>query len=176
MISTLLQSIKASNGFDAKRNYVGLSSIADSVDDLLQKFNSPPQSQDNESALKTWVSYGAEALLIQQIINIGGKGGVEISLFDGIIKGHTDASYKDVLVEIKSVATSDHFPKDRLPRRVFWQVQGYLKYLPQFRSCEVIYIARDSGRLFSTSVNRVASIQMEIENKIDAIVSSLVTK
>lgn len=173
ILGKIAASVKTTNGFDSKRNYIGLSSIGDPVEKIIEKYYQEPQTQDHLSAMKTWVSYGIEALLLDQILKIGGSKGEEISICDGLIKGHTDGSIGNILIEIKSVANADHFPDSKLPYKVFWQIQGYLKFLPKYEHCICLYIARDSGLINSYKQLRVQSIQDQIEEKIKTIIKQI---
>ena len=158
------------------RTYIGLSGIADCPRILYDKYlRSAGNSEHGNTKLLTYyMGYAMEADIISRLQAIGDyQPSIEISLYDGLVKGHTDGSFNSDLLEIKSVALTEYLPRNgRLPDRVWWQVQAYMAYT-QFTQTQVVYIARDYGELMVIPVRFSRAMQTKVENKIDRLVNAV---
>ncbi len=168
------------SGYDEHRNYIGLSGIGDCSLVIYRKyFNRTGASA--ESQLKTRYSYEVEQLIQKRLLDMGGsmKGylpGKEISLYDGLVQGHTDGEFDGDLLEIKTVPLAEHIPVNReIPRRAFWQSQAYMLYGPYSRTL-IIYFARDFGKFKIFELRPDNRLMIEIPQKIDRLVGAVIKK
>ncbi len=168
------------SGYDEHRNYIGLSGIGDCSLVIYRKyFNRTGASA--ESQLKTRYAYEVEQLIQKRLLDMGRsiKGylpGKEISLYDGLVQGHTDGEFDEDLLEIKTVPLFEHIPADgRIPWRPFWQSQAYMLYGNYERSL-IIYFGRDYGIFKVFELWRDRRMGDRIMSKVDALVEFVRTK
>jgi hypothetical protein len=167
-------SIKTS-GYDDHRDYIGLSTIAECPAEIYRRFfDSTPASVRRR--LKTKASYEIEEDLKARLKAIGiYSPGKEISLFDGMVKGHTDGELFGALLEIKTVPLDDHIPQGKIPIRVYWQCQAYLKY-GEYSLCHVLYYSREDGLFRFFEVDPHAPTMNLIEGKLERLVRAVRTR
>ena len=164
------------SGFEARRPYIGLSHMGECdrliYDQYVYGFERPKVA----GHLQTRWSYEVEQIIIARLTEMKLFTPMEeISLFDGLVKGHPDGGVCGSLLEIKSVQREDHFPKEgRIPRRVFWQVQAYLRYTG-IRWCDVIYVARDTGILQVYEIKEQPNVGDEIDCRLADLVKAVQT-
>lgn len=90
-----------------------------------------------------------------------GEGG-EISAFNGLVRGHPDFRFDGFPGDCKTVPLDEHLPEPgRLPRRVFFQLQGYMLYGCDDRALAV-YESRENGMIRVFWVYRNARVQEQI--------------
>lgn len=140
----LIQWTEEYSGYDEHRNYIGLSTIADCPKEIYRRFFNPtPASRDLK--LRTRYTYEIEANMIKRLEALGLYGRVgPITAYDGLVQGNPDGRILEDLLEIKTVPLSKHIPVGRLPIKVYWQCQAYMKY-GAYPAALVIYLARDKG-------------------------------
>lgn len=161
--------------FETKRNYISLSHIHLSVEEIIDQFKTGFKD-GRETRLKCYKGYQMEADLANRIKSVFGDRvvrGIEISAFDGLVKGHTDLMFDGYPADCKSVLMDEWLPKDgKLPRRIYWQMQGYMKYANKDRAL-VIFESRENGRLVDIWVRANQHIQSEIHDKLTEIVKQV---
>lgn len=164
------------SGYDEHRNYIGLSTIADCPREIYRRFFSPTPA-DVRSRLKTRASYEIEENLKNRFRKMGVyREGREISLYNGLVKGHTDGEIWGRLLDIKTVPLEEHLPADNnCPAKVFWQLQAYMLY-GQWNSSIVLYFARDYGVHKFFYLRFSESFGERIENRLSRIIRAIETK
>jgi len=161
------------SGYDEHRNYIGLSTIADCPREIYRRyFDSTPASVS--SRLKTRASYEIEENLKNRFRKMGVYGeGIEISLYNGLVKGHTDGEIWGRLLDIKTVPLTEHLPRDNnLPSKVFWQIQAYM-FFGGWEDSVVLYFARDFGVHKFFYVRYHESMGKKIETKLTGILRDI---
>jgi len=165
----------ANSNFQPKRNYISLSQIHLSVEEIINQFRGGFEDTI-AGRLKCYKGYQMEKDLMQRIKSVFGariKTETEIAAFDGLVKGHPDFTFNDYPSDCKSVLMDDWFPKDgKLPRRIYWQMQAYMKYSGKDKAL-VIFESRESGKLIDYWVRANWNIQNEIEQKLQQIVKAV---
>lgn len=159
------------SGHENHRCYIGLSGIADCSQSIYDRYMHGQPANGIDGHLKTRISYELEADLIQRLKNIQTvKPAQEISLYDGLVRGHPDGIIGRDLLEIKTVAEEQHFPTEmHLPRRVYWQVQAYLHYTG-LKVAQVVYLARANGAICVITSRYNPSLGALIVEKIEDLV------
>ena len=172
-ITTALVEVTAKNSnYETRRNYISLSHCSLSVGEILDQFENG-FTDTIPIRLKCYKGYQMEADLVKRIdMSIGPvRTDVEISAHGGIVKGHPDFEYESYPGDCKSVLMDDWIPKNgKLPRKVYWQMQGYMLYSQKDLSL-VIYESREGGALSTFCVRANRRVQAEIKSKIDKVVS-----
>lgn len=163
--------------FEEARDYIGLSSIWDCPAAIINRYLHGNGDPGVRGRLKCYKGYQIEDDIVDRLIAIYGNGrdafervkrDVEISLYGGLVKGHMELMIDGILVEIKSVPLDEHLPQ-KLARKVLWQVNAYMKYLPSGR-CFVVYESRESGlfRVFEVMADK--EFGERIERKVEQLV------
>ncbi len=163
------------SGYDEHRNYIGLSTIADCPKEIYRRFFNETHAS-RELRLRTRFTYEIEANLIERLRALGLYRKAEtISVYDGLVQGNPDGRILEDLLEIKTIPLSEHIPRDRLPARVYWQCQAYMKY-GSYPATLVIYLARETGcfKVFDICPN---AMRMEIiDRKVQRLIQAVKTK
>lgn len=163
------------SGYDEKRNYIGLSSIADCQRILYRKFFNRTGTSI-EQRLRTRASYEIEFNLKERLKAMGFlKPGKEIRLYEGLVQGHTEGEIVGNLFEIKTVPLSEHFPDGKIPAKSYWQCQGYMKY-GKYPMTLLLYYGRDDGLFKFYEVHPNEGIMQLIEAKIHRLVDAVTKK
>lgn len=157
--------------FETSRDYISISHCGLSVEEIVEQvqmgFTDTPDIR-----LRCYKGYQMEADLKARI-----KGafkeryseGIEASSFDGKVKGHPDFMFDGNPGDCKSVAIDEHLPNGRVPRKVYWQMQGYMLYLNKPTSL-VIYESRHTGKLLDFWITANLKIQEEIHDKFTEVI------
>lgn len=163
------------SGHEFRRRYIGLSGIGDCERLIYERVRNGNYC-DLSQHLKTRLSYELESDLAERIKTMGLFGpGETISLFDGLVQGHTDGLIEGrEVLEIKTVGRAAHLPNQKLPSRVYWQVQAYMHYLRRPYT-HVIYLARESGEIRAIGIRYHESTGRRIEEKIGRLVDAVLT-
>lgn len=165
----------AHSGYETRRDYIGLSGCSLSVDEIVHNYrNGFPASEMDHC--KCYKGYQMEADLLRRLrlifddrIQFGG----EISTFDGLVKGHPDFRLDGFPGDCKTVPLDEHLPDSdgrRLPRRVFFQLQGYMAYSLKQRAL-VVYESRENGALRVFWLYRNARVQNQIHDTLSQAVA-----
>ena len=163
------------SGHDAHRDYIGLSGIIDCERVIYRRYFER-KDIPTEAKLKTKITYELESALRNRLIEMGlAKSGIEINVFDGMVKGHTDGEIKGCLLEIKTVAQADHLPNGKVPARVYWQVQAYM-YYGEYRSAYVIYLDRSTGQVRTFDINIDEHMAQKIHSKLIRVIRDIQSK
>jgi len=166
--------LRTSN-YDVSRDYISLSHCAASVDELVAMYQKG-FADTIESRLLCYKGYQMELDLVNRLVNAFGnmriKTDVEISEFGGRVKGHPDFTFDYYPGDCKSVLMNSWIPEDRLPRKVFWQMQAYMRYLKKDRGV-VIYESRELGIIKVFIVNENHEIQEKIHDKLQEVLTLL---
>lgn len=160
--------------YETSRSYVSLSNIYLSVEDLINQYKNG-FADSIPIRLKCYKGYQMEDDILNRLGSIFGdlKTDIEINIHHGLIQGHPDFSLYDHPGDCKSVLKDDWIPKPgKLPRKVYWQMQGYMLYLKKKKSL-VIYESRENGYLKTFLVYENHRIQSEISMKINEIINEL---
>jgi hypothetical protein len=166
--AALLEWTAKNSGHVVNRQYIGLSGMGDCDRVIYERFVNGVQHSKSERIQDAY-SFEVEAAIICRLDAMGlYQPAPVISLYGGLIKGHTDGLVGGDLLEIKTVRLAAHFPEfPRLPNRVYIQVQAYMQYAGLERA-HVIYVARESGdlRVIGCTYNpRVGErIKLRVEN------------
>lgn len=160
--------------FETSRNYVSISHASLSIEEILNQWaNGFEDSLDIR--LKCYKGYQMEDDLKARCKKVFGNDFFdygEISAFNGIVKGHPDFKYQGLPGDIKTVALDEYLPTQKLPRRVYYQMQGYMLYSNTHKSL-VIYESRATGKIVDFWVYPNASIQKEINDKFEQVASHI---
>jgi hypothetical protein len=165
----------ANSNFQRTRNYISLSHVHLSVDELVKQYKQGfPDSQDIR--LKCYKGYQMERDLLERIKAVCGDRivtGTEISCFDGLVKGHPDYTFDGSPGECKSVLMDEWLPKDgKLPRRIYWQLQGYMLYSNKSKAI-VLFESRENGRMVHLWVNQNTAIQKQIDANLKLVIAQI---
>jgi hypothetical protein len=173
--STLEQFTAAISKFETKRNYISLSNAVKTEEELLHDYFNGFQD-GHEIRLKCYKGYQMELDLRARIEKCfyGHVGPFdEISVFNGLVKGHPDFSYDGYPADCKSVNLDEHLPVDgKLPRKVYWQMQAYMLYSKKAKGL-VIYESRQSGFIRDIWVPENRTIQTQIDLKMHAVAAQI---
>lgn len=174
-ITHLIEKHTAENShFETCRNYVSLSHCHLPVDEIVNQ-NKNGFADNLRIRLKCYKGYQMENDLVKRLIQIFGNKirlNAEIQAFDGLVKGHPDFLFEGYPGDCKSVLMDEWLPDGRLPRRVYWQMQGYMKYSTAEKAL-VVYESRETGipKAFWIYANR--AVQTEIDNKLTEAVKRI---
>lgn len=164
----LLKFTLSNSNFDLKRDYVSMSHIhlpVESIIDIYKKgFETSPVIK-----LKCYKGYQMEHDILNRLKKIYGdkiKTHIEYSL--GYVKGHPDFELEGIPGDCKSVLMDEWLPTNHIPKKVYWQMQGYL-YLSTKLKGFLIYESRENGILKVLEVFKNDRIQNQIEQKINEI-------
>jgi hypothetical protein len=170
----LVNYIVEHSGHDAHRRYIGLSGIGDCEQVIYDRYIHGTPATIGER-MKSAISYDLERALVEKLTALRlYRIGVVISLYNGLVQGHTDGWIKDDLLEIKTVAQEKWFPEHHLLTRVYFQVQAYLHYL-KINYAQVIFLARDTGAVQVYKERRDDRRGEEIAGKVDRLVVAVNT-
>ena len=171
LLSSLVNWSVEHSGHDSHRSYLGLSGIADCPLEIYDRYMHGVQPNGVTGHLLTRLSYELEGALIQRLTVMQlYQPAPEISLFNGLVRGHPDGFVGPDLLEIKTLAKEEHIPTDnRVPRRIYWQVQAYLHYTER-EQAQVLYLARYTGALAVIPVYYNPRVAGEIVAKLEYLV------
>lgn len=174
-IATFLENYTCGiSNFETSRSYISISHCGLSIEEIIEQqkqgFVDSP-----EIRLRCYKGYQMEADLKARI-----KGAfpdrysvaVEASAFDGRVKGHPDFMFDGMPGDCKSVALDEHLPQGRVPRKVYWQMQGYMLYLNKGKSL-VIYESRSTGKLLDFWIPANLTIQEQIHDKFEQVLLAI---
>lgn len=161
----------AHSNYDEKRNYIGLSKIVEPVEKIIEHYQKGMFATDREK-LKCYKGYQMEADLVLRLKKIYGNRiqlgkEKEIVAYNGNVKGHPDVWLDEISVDAKSFLKDEWLPKpkENLPSRIFWQMQGYMLY--SNTDCSyVIFESRESGIIVCRKVLPYPKVQKQIDDKI----------
>jgi hypothetical protein len=152
--------------FELKRSYLSLSHISLDDDEILsQWFNGFKDS--HLTRLRCYKGYQMERDLINRVIALYGDTNVKLNVevkAGSLWKGHVEMLLHDIPTDCKSVPLDAHLPIDRVPRKVFMQMQAYMLY-GKWDLGRVIYESRESGVIREYMLQPVTSVQAQIEAK-----------
>lgn len=174
--SELLEAYTAHNSnFETSRSYFSLSHAFLPYEDIrIQMLKGFPDS--HVIRLKCYKGYQMEQDLLRRITEVFRDTITlkpEVSAFDGMVKGHPDFLYEGDPADCKTVPLDEHLPGERLPRRVYWQLQGYMLYMKRDRALAV-YESRESGWIRDYWVKPNPTVQIEIECKYEKLIKEFV--
>lgn len=174
-ISIALESHTAQNSkFETSRDYVSISHCYDNVDQMVNTFiHGFEDSLDIR--LRCYTGYKCESDLMRRIKAVFGdriKTGIEISEYDGLVKGHPDFTFDAFPADCKKVPLDEHLPDGRIPNRVFWQMQGYMLYMAKPKAL-VVYESAATGKIRDYWIPSNQNIQSQISAKFDAVVKAI---
>lgn len=166
--------LKTSN-FQEKRNYISLSNMAKEATMLLHEYRHGYRATTLDR-LRCYKGYQMEADLVRRIKLVCHSAGdaPELSLHDGLFKGHPDLEIQGVPADCKSVLRDDWVPEKewQLPGKVQFQMNAYM-LASGTNTSFVIYESRQSGIIRVFEYKRDESIIASIEKKIDYIINQL---
>ncbi len=161
--------------FELSRNYISLSNCIASEAELISQYLDGFKANHGD-LLRCYKGYQMEADLIDRLIKSPLSEHVvikpEITAFGGLVKGHPDFNYYEFPADFKSVNLEEHFPEYKLPRKVYWQLQGYMLY-SKTEKAVAVYEARATGRIIEFWCKANKSIQDEIHEKLTNVVNKI---
>ncbi len=161
--------------FEHKRNYIPLSQAYKEFAELISDYKKGYEATV-EDKLKCYKGYQMEKDIVDRLQKIyfnSIKTSMEISAFDGKVKGHPDFSLNGNPGDCKSVLKDEWLPNDKLPWRVYCQMQAYMFYSGTQESY-VVYESRESGILKSFTVFPDKKLQYDISYKYERVVQQIV--
>lgn len=175
-ISKELEKFTCKNAnFDTERGYISISHCSLSVSEILNQWHSG-FTDTPEIRLRCYKGYQMERDLKQRMKSVYAElfndNPIELTAFDGLIKGHPDFTFDGYPGDFKTVQIDDHLPIDRLPKKVYWQMQGYMLYHKSNKSL-VIYESRGSGKIMDFWVYANVKIQDQIHEKFSEVVRTI---
>jgi hypothetical protein len=161
------------SNFDEKRPYIGLSNIGLDLEILVNNYLNG-QEADHAARLKCYKGYQMEKDLVDRLKKMYGAriSYKHITEFDNMLQGHPDFWFDNMPGDSKSVLLDKHLPEDKLSRKIYWQMQGYMLY-SNTNKAVVVYESRESGKIRVKWVNRNEVICREIKTKVEAILKIL---
>ncbi len=179
-ISQFVEQYTASiSNFQTKRNYVSMSHAVENADTLLnQYYNGFADSLDIR--LRCYKGYQWERDLMERLaktfpqsVYYDPKQEIELTAFDGLVKGHLEASFDDYPLDGKTVPLDEHLPKDgKVSRRIYWQLNAYMLYSHKEKALAV-FESRESGHLRDFWIRENKSIQSAINDKFTLVTSAI---
>jgi hypothetical protein len=159
------------SNFQPKRHYISLSHIAIPEADILKQwFGGFDDSL--QVRLKCYKGYQMEKDIVNRLIAIYGdriQTEIEYSTRNGLFKCHPDFEFDEFPGDCKSVMLDSWLPEPgKLPRKVYWQMQAQMLYGRKDKAV-VIYESRETGLLRDYWLKPNASVQAEIDAKVDRI-------
>jgi hypothetical protein len=143
--------IYARSGFEPRRQYVGMSHIADCPRRLAEDMRKG-QAADDERHRMAFLGYSIEQIERDILMSTGimrAAGREIVAEFDERVRGHVDGETVDGdLIEIKSVSVlrfEKVLAEGRALRAHFEQVQAYMHF-GGYRHAEIVYVCRDDFR------------------------------
>jgi len=175
----LKEKVEATCRYEAKRNYLSMSKIAECSKKLTLELINGTKPDYNIKA-RCWLGYHFEDIIAQWLIKkkilLPESRGIEISTFEGKFKGHIDG-HTDMmrLIEIKSLSEIK-FQKllsdIKVPTKNFFQTQTYM-YNSRFKEATIIYVCRETMQFETRSFNRVDKIGQRMNEKALRILDAL---
>lgn len=159
------------SGYDEHRNYIGLSTISDCPRLIYTRYFTKT-GITAETHLRTKASYEIEADLKDRLREMGiFKDGKEISLHDGLVKGHTDGEIDGSLLEIGTVPKTEYLPQNPTFKKLI-QSQAYMCF-GKYSHSLILFYARDYGAFRIFDLFEDPPAQFLIKKKIDALVTAI---
>lgn len=162
--------------FDTSRDYISMSHAILSVNEIIAQVREG--FQDTMAIrLKCYKGYQMEKDLLQRLKEIfEGTNrlhtGTEISAFNGQVKGHPDFEFDGFPGDCKTVPLDEYLPTGRVPKRVYYQMQAYMRYSLRDKAI-VIYESRESGRIVDFWLSADRRVQSEINLKYEEVLKQL---
>jgi hypothetical protein len=162
--------------FEHMRDYIGLSKIVEPAEELIKLYKTPIPARP-EDKVKCYKGYQEELDIVRRLkcIYFERITQKEISVYDGLVKGHPDCWLDAYPVDVKSFARDEYMPVDRVNKRIYWQMQAYLLYSNSakgFYVCE----SRESGLIKVIGANPNPVIQKMIDEKIQQVIEMISVK
>jgi hypothetical protein len=162
------------------RHYLGMSRIADCSRRLYFEMSNGRPAFDLDRHLMCYLGYLFEADVKRRLeaLNLYRPGSERelVANFDPRFRGHTDGELVDgSLLEIKSMLQPyiDQIRQSRrLPVRHFQQVQVYLRH-GGYNFAHVIYVARDTGQIYTAGVRIHPATGDRLDRKAVAILRAV---
>jgi hypothetical protein len=172
----LAQWTAENGGFEPRRDYIGLSGVWECPRVMVSRYRDGMGASQAER-MRTAVAYELEHALQARLSGMGiYRPGKEISLFDGLVRGHTDGEVDGDLLEIKTIPEERWLPGPttgkRMAERIYWQVQAYLLY-GEYERAQVVFLARDSGAISVVTILPNRYTQEAIERKLEKLVGEI---
>lgn len=170
------------SNFDTHRNYISMSNILSSPEDLVYQYRKG-YSADEKALLKCYKGYQMEADLVNRIGAIYGADffdlpierhyieyDAEFETEDGLFKCHPDLMIDAIPVDCKSILMDEWLPEAyfKVSRKIKYQMQGQL-LLSQASKAIIVYESRESGIIKCIDVERDNHIIADIKRKMEAI-------
>lgn len=160
--------------FETSRDYISISHCGLTIEEIVNQHRKG-FIDSKEIRLRCYKGYQMERDLKERIkatFDHRIRFDIEVSAFDGLVKGHPDFALDENPGDCKTVPLDEHLPKERLPRKVFYQMQGYMLYMRK-KSAIVIYESRETGKIQDYWITAHESIQREIDAKFQQVLRSL---
>jgi hypothetical protein len=178
-IAKLLEEFTAANSsFETSRNYLSISHCADPVEKQIETHF---RGFEDSIAirLRCYKGYQTERDLVGRIKKVFTdrvETGYEISVHGGLVKGHPDFLFDGLPADCKSVPNEEHLPfateSKQIPRKVYWQMQGYLFYMQKPKGL-LVYEVRDTGKIMDYWVYANHSLGQTIDENFRKVISEI---
>lgn len=159
------------SNFETSRNYLSISHCALSVDEIVKQWKSG-FNDSKEIRLRCYKGYQMEADLkarIKGLFQERYSEGIEVSAFEGLVKGHPDFMFDGFPGDCKNVQIDEHLPVGGVPRKVYYQMQGYMFYLKKPKAL-VIYESRGTGKIVDFWLHADRRVGLEIDERFNHVV------
>ena len=159
------------SNFETTRDYISISHCIEPVDKIVEMFLRGFEDS-HKIRLRCYKGYQMEADLrsrVMQCFPTMAYPAEEIAAFGGLVKGHPDLKFNGHWTDFKAVPLDAHLPDVKVPARVYWQMQGYMRYGGGEKSL-VIYESRETGIIRDYSINTHSRIQDAIHDKLSQAV------
>lgn len=154
--------------FDERRNYISLSRIYLQPEILVDEFLKG-RTANRKEKLKCYKGYQFEDDLLKRLKIVYPddlKTGTELSIEDGLFKGHPDFEFKSYPGDCKSLNRDDYMPWDhRISPKHFYQIQAYMMYSGKDKGY-ILYESQESGTLLCLSFQANERVQKNISERI----------
>lgn len=159
------------SGFEEKRNYISLSRIYFKPDILIDEYLNGFRA-DRVGRLKCYKGYQMEKDMLKRMKEIYSdelRTGFEISIENGLFKGHPDFVLWDDPGDVKSVLLDEYLPWDNhVSPKNYYQIQAYMLFMNREKGY-LLYESRESGLILALSFAPNLKVQDNIKQKIEEV-------
>jgi hypothetical protein len=171
-----LEKVTISNSnYEKQREYISLSHISECPTKIYSDFKNGYSQPDIFGLLKCYKGYQEEQD-IKRRLKVCYPGYIEtkeISIYNGLFKGHTDGELMGCLIEIKSFAKNEYIPQsyEKISYRIKCQIQAYMIY-GCYSTCYLIMESRESGMITVLEVMKDEKLMEIILKKMEILLKA----
>ncbi|WP_428661835.1 hypothetical protein [Runella sp.] len=169
------------NGGHEKRFYLGLSQLHKNESDLVREMQQGSAPLDDKTVLRLALGYSVEADIRSRLEGIAlalpNTQKEIVAWYDKRVKGHIEGltCMPNQIFEIKSTVSGnldEIRKKNILPDAHFLQAQSYMHH-GRYQSCLFVYVARDTGELWSKELWYIKAVGEKNGSKSEASITPL---